>query len=149
MAEATKKGMFCDGSFTWTCALKYFLRSSAAAVPAESDSDSVEPTLVLSEDDLPTLLDLLHDVAHKWEEIATFLNFSQGAISVIKYKEAEPQKNLMEIMRKWLMRTNPVPTVMALVDTLRRPFINEQKLALEVEKHFYQNTPGILLCKGS
>lgn len=107
-------------------------------VPADPDS------VVLTEDDLPTLLDLLHEVAHKWEEIATFLKLHQGAIRAIKCKEDEPQKKLMEIVRKWLTRANPAPTVMNLVYTLRRPFIDEQKLALEVEKHFYQNIPGML-----
>ena len=110
-------------------------------LPPDLDS-AVEPTSILSEEDLPTLLDLLHGVSHKWELIATYLKLS--GIGAVKCKPDEPQNKLLEILRKWLARTTPPPTIVALVDTLRKPIIDEQKVALEVEKHFCQNPPGKL-----
>ena len=108
-----------------------------------TDPDSVEPAMsILSEEDLPTLLDLLPEVSHKWELIATYLKLP--GIGAVRCKQDDPQNKLLEILRKWLARTTPAPTVVALVDTLRKPIIDEQKVALEVEKHFYQNPPGKL-----
>ena len=91
----------------------------------------------MSEEDLGTLLELLYDVVHKWERIATFLNLDQGAIANIKSSgTAEAEDKLLEVMKKWLSRTSPVPTVRILVDVLRKRFIGGEKAALEVERHF-------------
>lgn len=100
---------------------------------------------MLSEDDLTTLLDLLYDVTHKWELIATYLKLGPGAIAVIKAKEgADPQNRLLEVIRRWLARTSPTPTVATLVDALRKPFIGEERVALNIEKHFNpSNPPGV------
>ena len=98
----------------------------------------VDGEVLLTEDDLPTLLDVLYDVAHKWERIATYLKLSQGAIAIIKSKEvAEPEDKLLEVMKRWLSRTSPAPTVETLINALRRPFVGEEKIALELEGKFY------------
>ena len=95
--------------------------------------------LLLSEEDLPKLVELLYDAAHKWERIATFLHFESGTIASIKSKQLgtdEAVDKLMELMKKWLNRTNPPPTVSALIDVLKSRVIGEEKLAQMVECSF-------------
>ena len=96
----------------------------------------------LAEEDITTLLDLLIEVTHKWELIATYLKLSSGAVAIIKTKVTEPENKLLEVVKRWLTRTNPAPTVMTLVDVLRKPIIGEEKVALQIEKHFYPNSQG-------
>ena len=93
----------------------------------------------LSEDDLPELLDLLHDVAHKWERIAIYLRLNTG---VIKCKETEPEDKLIEVIRRWLSKVTPAPTVISLVEALKKPYIGEEKTALAILKHFYPHRQG-------
>ena len=95
--------------------------------------------LQLSEDDLCKLVELLYDAAHKWERIATFLGFESGTIASIKSKPVgtdEAVDKLMELMKKWLNRTSPLPTVSALVDVLKLRVIGEEKLAQVIESSF-------------
>ena len=95
--------------------------------------------LQLSEEDLRKLVELLYDAAHKWERIATFLDFESGTIASIKSKQLgtdEAVDKLMELMKKWLNRTSPPPTVSALVDVLKSRVIGEEKLAQVVECSF-------------
>ena len=92
---------------------------------------------ILSEDDLPALLNLLHGVADKWEEIATFLKMRPGSIAVVRADQTNVQKKLFNIMRRWLSETDPAPSIADLIDVLRNPFIGENQLALEIERQFY------------
>ena len=104
-------------------------------------------TIMLTEDDLTTILDLLDDVPHKWEEIATYLKLRPGTIAVIK-ESGDARKKLLGVIRRWLTITKPPPTVTALVEALRKPFIGEEKVAQDIEKHFYLSSPtGRLLSR--
>lgn len=100
----------------------------------------LDPDKPLSEEDLSTLLDLLHSVTHKWERIATYLKLNQGTIGIIRSRELDPEDKLLHVIRRWLTKTNPAPTVMALVDALKKPYIDEEKVALEIQKHFYPHS---------
>ena len=92
---------------------------------------------VLSVEDLPTLLTLLHGVVDKWEEIATFLKMRPGSIAVVKADPTNAEKKLFHIMKRWLNETSPAPSVMDLIDILRNPFIGEKQLALKIEREFF------------
>ena len=93
--------------------------------------------LILSEGDLPTLLNLLHDVADKWEEIATFLKMRKGSIAIVRADPTNAEKKLFDIIRRWLNETNPAPSKADLIDVLRDPFIGENQLAQKIETEFY------------
>lgn len=111
----------------------------------DQSSTSDQPmTTVLTEDDLPDLLDLLLKVAHKWERLATYLKpkLNDGTIEIIKSTKADPEDRLMEVIKRWLRRTNPPPTVMALVESLSKQFVDEEAVALDVKKHFCPHLPG-------
>ena len=101
---------------------------------------------VLSDEDLPTLLNLLHCVADKWEEIATFLKMRPGSIAVVRADPTNVEKKLFNIMRRWLNETNPAPSVMDLVDALKNPYIGENQLALKIEREFYPQSSSKLYC---
>ena len=92
---------------------------------------------VLAEDDLPALLNLLHGVADKWEEIATFLKMRKGSIIAVREAPMNVEKKLFNIMRRWLSETAPAPSIADLIDVLRNRFIGENQLALEIERQFY------------
>ena len=114
-----------------------------ATIVSELKNREVIPE-VLSEEHLPDLLDLLCDVAHKWEEIATYLSLRPGVIAVIKDENTNAQKKLLEVIRRWLNRTSPAPTALALIDVLRKRFIGEKKVALEIERTFYPQSSSKL-----
>jgi hypothetical protein len=92
---------------------------------------------VLSEDDLPTLLTLLHGVADKWEQIATFLKMRKGSIAIVRADPPNVEMKLFNIMRRWLSETDPAPSIADLIDVLRNPYIGENQLALKIEREFY------------
>ena len=92
---------------------------------------------VLSEDDLPTLLGLLRDVADKWELIATFLKMRKGSIAIVRAEQTTVEIKLFNIMRRWLSETDPAPSITDLIDVLRNPYIGENQLALKIEREFY------------
>ena len=93
---------------------------------------------VLSVDDLPTLLGLLHDVADKWELIATFLKMRPGSIAIVRAEQTTVEIKLYNIMRRWLLsETDPAPSIADLIDVLRHPYIGENRLALKIEREFY------------
>ena len=90
-----------------------------------------------TEEDLPELLDVLHSVTPKWERIATFLKLNPGVVAIIKAKEtAEPEDKLLDVITRWLKRTDPPPTAEALINVLKKPFVGEEKVALEVRRRF-------------
>ena len=111
---------------------KLYFFSKEIVVP--KDQELIQT--VLSEDDLPTLLNLLslHGVADKWEEIATFLKVGKRSIAVVRADPTNVEKKLFNIMRRWL---SAAPSIADLIDVLRNPFIGENQLALEIERQFY------------
>jgi hypothetical protein len=95
--------------------------------------------LLLSEEDLSQLAELLCDVAHKWERIATFLHFDSGIVAMIKSKQTgtdEAVDKLLELMKKWLNRAAPPPTLSALTKALKSRVVGEEKLAQKVSESF-------------
>lgn len=100
--------------------------------------------MLLSEDDLPTLLSLLHCVADKWEEIATFLKMRQASIMIVRAEQPTVEKKLFHIMTRWLKETDPAPSIADLIDVLRNPFIGENHVALQVERKFYPQSSSKL-----
>lgn len=82
------------------------------------------------------LLDVLCDIADRWEEVARFLNVRPGSIAVVRSQNTDARNKLFEIMKRWLNETHPQPTVKDLVDALRRPFISEHRIADAIEKKF-------------
>ena len=108
---------------------------SEAAVVVPEDQELIQT--VLSEDDLPTLLNLLHGVADKWEQIATFLKMRKGSIAIVRADPGSVEKKLFDIMKRWLSEMNPAPSIADLIDVLRSPFIGKNQLALKIEREFY------------
>lgn len=94
----------------------------------------------ISTEDLPILLDLLYNAISKWELIATYLKLSGGAIAIIKSRQESPENQLLEVLRRWLSNVQPAPTVMSLVEVLKKPIIGEEKIALEIAKHYFPNS---------
>ena len=94
--------------------------------------------MTLSEEHLKVILNVLCRIAHRWEEIATYLNMSEASISIVKAKQCEADKKLFDIMKRWLSETIPQPTVEGLVGALRSSFLNEHSIASEIEEKLSQ-----------
>ena len=91
--------------------------------------------MTLSEEHLKIILNELCCIAHRWEEIATYLpNMNKKSISVVKAKQSEADNKLFDIMKRWLNEAYPHPTAKDLVDALRSPFLSEHTIASEIEK---------------
>ena len=123
------------GGESYYTIIQNYIFFSKKIVVVPKDQELIQT--VLSEDDLPTLLNLLHGVADKWEEIATFLKMRKGSIIAVREAPTNVEKKLFNIMRRWLSETAPAPSIADLVDVLRDPFIGENHLALKIEREFY------------
>ena len=81
-------------------------------------------------EDLPVLMTKIKDVAGQWNTLGVQLQFSPGTLDgFAPVVHASPIQALQELLRRWLERTNPPPTLKALAEAIGCPVIGNELLA--------------------
>ena len=137
-----------------------FFYSTALSVPNEQ---------VLTERDIATLLNLMHNFSDKWNEIGLGLGFFPSElrqissnISLLMYAPASFLRTLLEQWVQWPTKEHPTkPTLEALCEAMRGSLAGLGSLAEQVESELKCSRTGnlllecvvtervILLCKGA
>ena len=129
-----------------------FFYSTALSVPNER---------VLTERDIATLLNLMHNFSDKWNEIGLGLGFVPSElrqissnISLLMYAPASFLATLLEQWVQWPTKEHPTkPTLEALCEALRGSLAGLGSLAEQVERELKCNSSNTgksiykLLCK--
>ena len=80
-----------------------------------------------------TVLNEIHDARTKWYYIGIELKLDVSTLKAIESKYSDCKDCLREVITKWLKAVQPKPTWRSLVDALRRPVVDESKLAAVIE----------------
>ena len=99
---------------------------------------------LLSDEDLCTLMELLHDFCSKWSEIGLMLGFTQHELTLISNMPRlfgnAPVSFMQELLSQWIQwptTSHPVkPTIKVLCAALRSALVGLGCLANEVEVNF-------------
>ena len=83
--------------------------------------------------DLSTVRHELHDARTKWYDIGVELKVDISTLKTIESMYSNSQDCLREVVTEWLKAVHPKPTWRSLVDALRRPVVDESKLAAVIE----------------
>ena len=78
----------------------------------------------LNENDLNVVYESVFYARAKWYNIGLKLNIPCSDLEV--YRNLRPDDALRDILRYWLRRTNPAPTMNKLIEALRSPTVVEQ-----------------------
>ena len=80
--------------------------------------------------DLPEFMIKLADLAGIWAILGVELNFTPGTLRAFPPAIlADPKQALQELLRRWLERTSPPPTLEALAEAVGGPVIQNELLA--------------------
>ncbi len=105
----------------------------------------------LGPSDLLTLMDELHEVRAKWENIGLGLGVTQGTLEAIKLQYRDPLDCLREVLKEWLKCVDPAPCWGSLIKILRRPAIGAIRIARGLEGKFdpkaEESPSGIVISK--
>ena len=82
---------------------------------------------------LSTVLNEIHDARTKWYYIGLELKLDVSTLKAIEFKYSDSKDCLREVIMEWLKAVDPEPTWRNLVDALRRPVVEESKLAAVIE----------------
>ena len=115
--------------------------STALSVPAER---------VLSERDIATLLNLIHNFSDKWNEIGIGLGFAPSELKQISSNPSlfmsAPASFLITLLSQWVQwptRDHPTkPMLGALCEALRGSLVGLGSLAEQVERELKCSTTG-------
>ena len=83
--------------------------------------------------DLSTVRHELHDARTKWYDIGIELKVDVSTLKTIESMYSNSKDCLREVITEWLKAVHPKPTWRSLVDALRRPVVDESKLAAVIE----------------
>ena len=72
-------------------------------------------------------------VSHHWYNIGFLLKVPVSTLENIKAQPGNDAEHFREVLIRWLMMTTPLPTWVALVETLRNPRIGDWLLASHIE----------------
>ena len=104
----------------------------------------------LTEDDIATLLNLMHNFSDKWHNIGIGLGFAPSELNQIQSKPSlfmeAPLSFFKQLLRQWVqwptVRHHSKPTVRLLCETLRSSFVGLGALAEQVEAEMKSSTTG-------
>ena len=110
--------------------------SSASSRSANGSQVGLPRHVVLGKHDLSAVVNELSDVASKWMLVATCLEVDQADITDIESQRLSPRESLLKVVTKWLdtASDSAPPTWHRLVDALRQPVLNEERVAKQIEK---------------
>ena len=83
--------------------------------------------------DLSTVRQEIHDARTKWYDIGIELKVDVTTLKTIESMYSNSKDSLREVITEWLKAVHPKPTWRSLVDALRRPVVDESKLAAVIE----------------
>jgi len=83
--------------------------------------------------DLSTVREEIHDARIKWYDIGIELKVDVPTLKTIQSMYSNSQDCLREVITEWLKAVDPKPTWRSLVDALRKPVVEESKLAQAIE----------------
>ena len=89
-----------------------------------------------------TVLNEIHDARTKWYYIGIELKLDVSTLKAIESKYSDCKDCLREVITKWLKAVQPKPTWRSLVDALRRPVVDESKLAAVLESKYCPERRG-------
>jgi len=93
--------------------------------------------------DLSTVRNEIHAARAKWYDIGIELKVDVSTLKSIESMYSNSKDCLREVITEWLKAVHPKPTWRSLVDALRRPVVDESKLAAVIEdKHCSCITEG-------
>ena len=83
--------------------------------------------------DLSTVRNEIHAAQAKWYDIGIELKVDISTLKTIESMYSNSKDRLREVITEWLKAVHPKPTWRSLVDALRRPVVDESKLAAVIE----------------
>jgi len=98
-------------------------------------------------EDLSTVLNEIHDARTKWYYIGIELKLDVSTLKAIESKYSDCKDCLREVIMVWLKAVQPKPTWRSLVDALRRPVVDESKLAEVLESKCCSCNPEQRACE--
>ena len=75
----------------------------------------------------------IHDARTKWYDIGIELKVDVSTLKTIESMYSNSKDCLREVITEWLKAVHPKPTWRSLVDALRKPVVDESKLAAAIE----------------
>ena len=102
---------------------------------------------LVTEEEIVTLLELIHTISSKWEIIGSLLGFAPSELEKIRKKTSlfmkPPKSFLKELLSQWVQwptaRHRSKPTLRALCTSLRTFFLKLGSLADKVEMEMKQS----------
>ena len=85
---------------------------------------------------LSTVRNEIHDSRTKWFDIGIELKVDVSTLKSIESMYSNAKDCLREVITEWLKAVSPKPTWRSLVDALRRPVVDESKLAAVLEAKY-------------
>ena len=86
--------------------------------------------------DLSTVRNEIHDARTKWYDIGIELKVDVSTLKTIESMYSNSKDCLREVITEWLKAVHPKPTWRSLVDALRRPVVEESKVAAVIEDKY-------------
>ena len=90
---------------------------------------------------MSTVRQEIHDARTKWYDIGIELKVDVSTLKTIESMYSNSQDCLREVITEWLKAVRPKPTWRSLVDALRRPVVDESKLAAMIEGKYCSCIP--------
>ena len=92
----------------------------------------------LSEDDINVVYDILYAARAKWYEIGLQLKVKSNDLDAIRL---ESTNHLLDMLKRWLRFPNT--TWLDVVEALRRPSVNELRLAERISVEHCYESPAV------
>ena len=103
---------------------------------------------LLTVDDLYDVLDQLHEVRAKWYDLGGSLELRASTLDAIKVEHHNaPDVCLRQTISHWLRQVTPRPCWNAIVFALRKPIVNEPRLAETLETKYCSGMYNITIEK--
>ena len=118
--------------------VKFFIRIIVAIVLSSPDPD-----------DLAFFMNHLQPMASHWRHFGLQLGLLPGDLDNIAatplFILGGPTAYLEEVLKRWMNRAPPLPTLKKLCDALRSPTVDQSRIALELEQQYQRRRTGCLV----
>ena len=98
-------------------------------------------------DDLAFLMNHLHPMAGHWRALGLLLGLVSGDLDTIAATPllfpGGPAAYLEEVLKRWMNRAPPFPTLKKLCDSLRSRAVDQSRIALELEQQYQTRRTGL------
>ena len=116
--------------------MKFFIRIITAIVLSSPDPD-----------DLAFLMNHLQPMASHWKAFGLQLGLLPGELDNIEatplLMSGGPPAFLQEVLKRWMNRAPPFPTLSKLCDSLRSRAVHQSRIALELEQQYQTQRTGL------